>query len=484
MEHAHYYTIAQLAQMGPAQIPALYDTGAHLIYSSPATLAFNSPGAEGFGVKRAGLSIPGSVMLIVSPGCCGRNTAEITRIAGYEERFFYLEMDETDLVTGRHLKKIPDAVQEIASFLTTKPTVVMICITCADALLGTDLERVCRKAEEHTGIPVRPCYMYALTREGRRPPMVHVRESLYSMVPARKKKNTSVNLLGFFAPLQDDCELYGLLRAAGVKKIREISRCETFEEFQQMGEANFNLVLFPEARAAAEDLRLRLGIPYIELSRFVGTGRTMRQYSALFSAIGTELPEVPDGFVTKEMADQAAGELQTRHPDLIFSIGEVVNADPFELALTLVCHGWKVAEIFAAPDATRFPYIRKLAELSPSTRVYANTDPSMLFYEEDVHCDVTIGKDAACYHSGAAHLYFNEDRQPFGYEGAYLLYTQLGKLLAEGNSVGQASGAGVCSPTQVSAAATETRYPQDEYVFSISDADKCDTAQSVEGGKV
>ena len=32
---------------------------------------------------------------------------------GYEDRFFYLTMNETDLVTGRHLKKIPKAVAEI-----------------------------------------------------------------------------------------------------------------------------------------------------------------------------------------------------------------------------------------------------------------------------------------------------------------------------------------------------------------------------------
>lgn len=57
-------------------------------------------------------------------------------------------MDETDIVTGRHLKKIPKAVEEICNSLDKKPSVVMICITCVDALLGTDMERVCRKAEE------------------------------------------------------------------------------------------------------------------------------------------------------------------------------------------------------------------------------------------------------------------------------------------------------------------------------------------------
>ena len=64
-------------------------------------------------------------------------------------------------------EKIPKAVKEICDCCEKKPSVVMICITCVDALLGTDMERVCRKAEEKVDIPVRPCYMYALTREGR-----------------------------------------------------------------------------------------------------------------------------------------------------------------------------------------------------------------------------------------------------------------------------------------------------------------------------
>ena len=141
-------------------------------------------------------------MLIVSPGCCGRNTSQISSMPQYQNRFFYLQMDETDLVTGRHLKSIPQAVCEIVDFLEVKPALVMICATCADALLGTDWDRVCRKAEETSGVKVRPCYMYALTREGIRPPMVHVRQSLYSLLEKRERVSTSVNLLGFFSPVR------------------------------------------------------------------------------------------------------------------------------------------------------------------------------------------------------------------------------------------------------------------------------------------
>ena len=47
-----------------------------------------------------------------------------------------------------------------------KPKAIVICITCVDALLGTDLPRICRKAEEENDVLVIPSYMYAIEREG------------------------------------------------------------------------------------------------------------------------------------------------------------------------------------------------------------------------------------------------------------------------------------------------------------------------------
>ena len=43
-----------------------------------------------------------------------------------------------------------------------------------------------------------------------------------------------MNILGHFAPLNDDCEMYELLKKAGIKHIREISRCEDFAEYEKM----------------------------------------------------------------------------------------------------------------------------------------------------------------------------------------------------------------------------------------------------------
>ena len=426
MNNAINYTVKELWERGKNDIPREMISNTHLIYSSPATLSFNSPGAEGFGVKRAGLSVPGSVMLIVSPGCCGRNTSSISTMKGYENRFFYLTMDETDLITGRHLKRIPEAVRQLVGGLTKKPSVVMICITCVDALLGTDMERVCRKAEalidtEHTGIRVRPCYMYALTREGRKPPMVHVRQSIYSLLAPMKKKPSSVNLMGYFAPVSEDSELRGLLRQVGVKTIREVSACQDYDDFQSMAEANFNLVLNPEARPAAQDLEERLGIASIELTRLYQVDRIAAQYDALGAALGVTFDYEAD----REKAKSSMKRFRTAFPDAVFSVGEAINADPFELSLALVRYGFAVKEIFGTLSTDSYRYLRHLAVLSPETRVYSNLHPSMLLYgDSDVQDQnteqangphIALGRDAGWYHPDLPCLPWGQDIQPFGF---------------------------------------------------------------------
>lgn len=425
---AYVCTAADLAAAGVEQIPAAFITAEHLIYNSPAALAFNSPGAEGFGVKRAGLAIPGSVMLLVGPGCCGRNTTILSEMSGYSERFFFYIMDETDIVTGRHLTKLPQAVGEICASLEARPSVVMICLTCVDALLGTDMERVCRKAAAAVGLPVVPCYMYALTREGRKPPMVAVRQAVYSLLEERPKEADHVNILGYFSPLIDSCEIYPLLRRAGVKKIQEISRCKTFEEYQEMGAANFNLVLHEESRLAARDLQERLHMPGVELTRLYDIEKIRRQYAIFANALGMTFD---DGAYFEE-AKEAVGLFTAMHGDTVFAVGEMANADPFELSVALCRYGLRVAEIYGTVTPERFVYIRQLVRLSPETKIMSNLSPSMLYYEPDAAVTATIGKDAAYYHPDAARVLWTEERQPFGYAGVTKLFRSLQKVMEKG----------------------------------------------------
>lgn len=426
MDKAFYITANELAEKGWKNTPDELLSAEHLIYSSPATLAFNSPGAQGFGVKRAGLAIPDSVMLLVAPACCGRNTAMLSSL-GYSERFFYLLLDDTDIVTGRHLGKIPEAVKEICESFEKRPSAVMICITCVDALLGTDMERVCRKCEEYADVPTVPCYMYALTREKKLPPMASVRNSVYSLLKPQKRRSDEINIMGFFSKLSDSCELYEMLKKAGIKKIREIAGCKTFEEYSEMSRANFSLVLNAEARYAAQEMEKRLGIPSIELVRMYQTDKIHNQYKLLGKAIGAELDDEKYYIRAKE----TIGRFYDKYGEVTFSVGECVNADPFELSLALVKYGFKVAEIFGTVTERNFTFVKRLSESSPETKIYSNLSPTMMWYKNDNSVDMCIGMDALYYHQGLVGVEFNEEIQPFGYDGVISLFEKLDTVASE-----------------------------------------------------
>lgn len=431
---AYSITVQELAcrieENGAGGIPPELRTDAHLICNTPAAIDFNSPGAQGFGVKRAGLSVPGSIMLLVSPGCCGRNTAALSGSGHYGERFAYLALDEADIVTGSHLQRIPEAVRAFVASRRERPSVVMVCLTCADALLGTDMERVCRKAEAAAGVPVRPCYMYALTRESQRPPMQAVRETIYGLLQPRQKWARQANLLGFFTPVARDSELFSLLGQAGIHRAAELACCQTYEEFASLAAANFNLVLSDEAMGAALALEKRLGIPAIRLRRLYETAKIAKQYQALAHILGIA-PEDFTAAEVREQAEQAADAFcQQYGRETVLAIGSRLNANPFELALALVRRGLAVREILAVPSAADAFYLRELARCSPSTRIYSLLEPTMLCYREDRAVTLALGADAGLCHPHAKHVTWNDEEQPFGYQAVRALFERMAAAMS------------------------------------------------------
>lgn len=414
-----FYTVAELAASG--RLPDLYQPDRHLICNTPAALDFNSPGAQGFGVKRAALAIPGSVVLLIAPRSCGRCNAGVP--AGEIDRFAWLLLDETDIVTGRHLATVAQAAAEFVRSRRERPSLLMLCVTCVDALLGTDMDRVARQVEAAIALPTRPCYMYALTRDSRQPPMTLIRDTLYSLLAPRPKNPRQVNLLGYFAPVES--ELPDLLRAVGVESVRELSTCATFDEYRQLAAANVNLVLNHEARSAAAKMSDALGIPFIELRRLYQLDKIRAQYAALFSALGATCRD-DEPYSRAASAVERLVDVARPHT---FGVGSRLNANAFELSLALTRCGLRVSEIYADAQPGDLPYLRRLAALSPSTRVYSNLAPAMLGYAP-TDVTVALGADAAYHNPRCPRVLWNDaDRQPFGYAALARLATNIAEVL-------------------------------------------------------
>ena len=193
-----------------------------------------------------------------------------------------------------------------------------------------------------------------------------------------------------------------------------------------MAEANFNIILNPESRHAAEDIASRLQIPSIEITRMYRLDKIRRQYELFAGALGVKL----DDSAFYGEAEKRVKEFSSKHAGKRVAIGECLNADSFELALALTEYGLKVTEIYGTVSQERMAYIKRLAAVSPDTRIYTNLEPSMLYYDSgELECDLTIGIDAGYYHPDAPNVPWNLEIQPWGYRGLIGLIDEMEGVL-------------------------------------------------------
>ena len=171
----------------------------------------------------------------------------------------------------------------------------------------------------------------------------------------------------------------------------------------------------------------RLGIPFIELTRLYRLDKIRNQYRLLGQAIGAEF----DDHVYYADAYAAVTQFREKYGALQIAVGECLNADSFELALALTEYGFHVPEIYGTVGERNSVFIKKLAEISPDTRIYSNLSPTMLHYRRTCKIDAVIGNDAMYYHKDIAGIGFQEEEQPFGYRGVKLLFEKLGAALSE-----------------------------------------------------
>ncbi|MFR8250007.1 MAG: hypothetical protein ACLVAT_13685 [Lachnospiraceae bacterium] len=82
--------------------------------------------------------------------------------------------------------------------------------------------------------------------------------------------------------------------------------------------------------------------PISSLEDFIRLTRPPASIEAFGAALGVQF----DDEAPRKAAEDAIIKFRELHPDASFAVGEWMNADPFELALALVRHGFRVPEIY------------------------------------------------------------------------------------------------------------------------------------------
>lgn len=247
----------------------------------------NSKGCGG--IIDIALMIPESITLFVAPLACCRHVT--THVWQMTDRMYALAVEEPEIVTGKHVDMIEEAVLEIYSEMKVKPKLISICGSCIDRLMASDFERVSYDLKDKIAAEINVIWMDPVV--GRKEhPQIRCWDKVFSLWnKAEGKSENTVNLIGKLYPQDEDSDLRKMLIDAGIDKVRCISDCETLEEFRSMGRAKLNIVGSKLALKAAKKVEKKYGIPYIMALPTLDPMKVHRTYAKIGDALGIEMDD-------------------------------------------------------------------------------------------------------------------------------------------------------------------------------------------------
>lgn len=291
--------------------PAPFKAG--LEYSSPARGCWN--------IVHTGMLIPESHQIFVCAKGCLRGVVLTAAEMGVMDRYSSLVIEEDNVIDGGMEEFMIEGVKDVLSKLKYTPKAVLLFISCQHFFLAYDQNIVFKALRENfPDIEFLDCYMIPTLRKSGITPDQKMRIQLYKMIKktqnivdcsnnvskseyieiqkgANEAENNkfSVNLIGSNLPLFEKSELNRFLKD-NKTKLKQIWDCKTFEEYEQLGNSDFNILYEPIAVEAAKELKQRLDMDYFYISFSYDDKELLEEYSRLLkfirdnSKVSTKVP--------------------------------------------------------------------------------------------------------------------------------------------------------------------------------------------------
>lgn len=335
------------------------------------------------------LMVPESVILFVSPPACARHiTVYPWQRTG---RVFFLEEEEKDIVTGKHLEVIDEAVGEILDMVRSAPRLIFIGASCIDKLMSSDIESLTKRLSRKYGVWMETIWMDPVI--GKTHPQQKLWHKIFSMLEdsREKERRNVVNMIGRLRPLYKDSEFYRILHSAGVETVRHLAQCKTLDEFQEMGCARLNIVGVPLGIQAAKRMEARNGIPYMLAYPSFDPEVIHKMYNNLSECLDIRLDDSKEYDYTKQRVERLRTLLDGRSIAVGESHAGMINS--FQMAVDLRNIGLNVTYIFCDGyiDSKR-EEIEWLSLHAPDIQVVIMSHPSMVqVIEHPPKVDIAIG---------------------------------------------------------------------------------------------
>ncbi|MCB1887758.1 MAG: nitrogenase iron-molybdenum cofactor biosynthesis protein NifE [Rhodocyclaceae bacterium] len=227
------------------------------------------------------------------------------------------DLTEQDVVMGRSEKRLFHAIGQ--AMTSRQPPAVFVYNTCVPALIGDDLEAVCKAAGEHFGVPVVPidCAGFYGTKNlgnrigadamvrhvvgGREPEPLP--DAVVADYAARGIKIHNVNLVGEYNIAGEFWHVAPIFDELGLRILCTLSGDSRYHEVQTMHRAEVNMMVCSKAMLnVARKLEDTYGTPWFEGS-FYGISdmsHALREFARLIG--DPSLTERTEALIAREEA--------------------------------------------------------------------------------------------------------------------------------------------------------------------------------------
>jgi len=341
------------------------------------------------------------------------------------------DLTEQDIVMGRSEKRLFHSIKQAVE--TYSPPAVFVYNTCVPALVGDDIEAVCKAAFERFGVPVVPvdsAGFYGTKNMGNRIAgdamvkyVVGTRDPdpLPDSVQRPGIKVHDVNLIGEYNIAGEFWHVLPLLDELGIRILCTLSGDARFREVQTMHKAEVNMMVCSKAMLnVARKLEQKFGTPWFEGS-FYGisdTSQALRDFARLIG--DPSLTERTEALIAREEAKILAALVpwkeRLKGKRVLLNTGGVkswsVVSALQDLGMVVVATGTKKS---TEEDKAR---IREL--MGEEALMLDDVSPKKLLQVvKDYRCDILIAGGRNLYTALKARLAFldiNQERE-FGYAG-------------------------------------------------------------------
>ena len=227
---------------------APFDTG--LEYGCPARGAWN--------IVHTGFLVPECHEVFVCAANCLRGVVLTAAEMGTIGQFSTVTIKENNVLDGNMEELLIDGVTSIIKKLKKKPRAVLVYTSCIHHFMALDLD-LCYKTlrKRFPKIKFTDCYMNPIMRKSGMTPDELMRRQLYSLIDKTDKKDNGINILGNNYATDESSDLVRLIRSSKYK-LRDITYCKTFDEYEEMGKSRFNIAYLGVAKKGLYDISNKL----------------------------------------------------------------------------------------------------------------------------------------------------------------------------------------------------------------------------------